>query len=97
MAVKSIAHSFFVDDIGDLCCLSKEIEVFSNRTLHTGTFCPTTKGIVIQIIASLFQLIGQAIVGVVEIETEKVSYFTRYWAARSMCSHFILVVVLEGL
>lgn len=71
--MKSITHGFFVDDIRDFGCLSKEIEVLANSSLGACPFCTTTKGIIVQVIAGLFQLITKAIVRVIEIETKVIS------------------------
>jgi hypothetical protein len=60
----------FVDGIGHLRRVTKEVEVSSYITLAATTFSATAKRIIVQVVASLLQLIAQTIVGVFEIDTE---------------------------
>lgn len=64
-------HLLLVDRVRDLGSLTKEIKVFPNL-LRSGGFggaiVATAKGILIQVVASLFQLVTQPVIGIFEVD-----------------------------
>jgi hypothetical protein len=61
-----IDHVFLLDRIGDLSSPTKEIEIFANRASVPADI--TTKSVVVEIVASLHQLVTQTVISLFEFE-----------------------------
>ena len=66
-----ISHLLLTDSIGDLCSVAEKVKVSTNTILSRSSFCTGSEGIVVHVITRLLELVGQAIVCVLEVESIK--------------------------
>lgn len=71
-----------------MSCLAEEVEVLAN-ILRTWTFSATTERVVVEVVASLLQLVGETVVGVVEVKATVLSIAHRV----SLCISNVHVIL----
>ena len=66
--LQAIPDLFLLEGIGDLSCCPEEIKVSSYSASMGSTLSAPTKGVVVEIVAGLLELVAEAVIGVFEVK-----------------------------
>lgn len=104
--LQAVTDMFLLKSIRHLGSIPKEIEIFSYCLSASCTVCARTKGIVIEVVAGLLEMVAEAIVGIIEINTRRwlaqvsifsVAAYISWSSSRNACSLRAFATSLKGL
>lgn len=71
MVFKVVDNLLFADHVRDLGCLSEEVEILADSSPCSGAYFSTsTKGIIVEVVTCLIELICQSVVGIFEVKAK---------------------------
>jgi hypothetical protein len=78
-----ISHLFLANCSGYLCGIAEEVKISTCGT-RVDCFSPNAESVIVHVISGLLELVGQAIIGVVEVESDVTLESLSFWKTRTM-------------